>query len=489
MRLVFFNKNKQYLIIGIGLFLVFIFLFTATNLYASNPPLITNVRIVDINNESALVKWETDKEADSLINYGLDRYYGIVRDPKADKIEHNLLLDNLLSGTTYYFRVVSRDEEGNQSISSDYRFTTEGESEIVDVDSSPAERIEKILEQIEDISDILEIQESFNERIREVAEELVIIGTPVVEVGENTAVVRWATNRPSSSFVEFTRENDFDESNPNYLRTQVGSDGETLEHEVFLEGLTPATTYHFRAVVRDVAGIEVRSDDYVFTTDAPTPQIRNFELTFVGEDSAIFEWNTTFPAESLIEYEHLGTGDRETKGSPTLSSSHTVQLTDLEFGALYRAKAIAIGEDGGTSESNSVEFETVIDTEPPVVSNVSTESTLFPGAEARVQTIVSWKTNKLAICRFNYQQGLAPGVDVFDLDPRDSSFMTNHVQVVVEFKPATVYQFWFICDDRFGNEGVSEKFVVFTPQQEKNIIDIIIENFEDTFGWVKNIIE
>ncbi len=462
-------------------------MFNEEILFASNPPQIQNVRVVDVDNSSALVEWETDKEADSLINYGLDRNYGIVRDPGTEKVEHSLLLDNLLSGTTYHFRVVSRDKDGNQSISSNYRFTTEGEPEIVDVDTPPVDRVEKMVEHIEDIDQLMELEETIRERIREVSDQLVIIGIPTVEVGESTATVKWATNRPSISSVDFVRENEFDVNNPYYSSSQSGDGTETLEHEVFLEGLTPATTYHFRAVVRDRAGVEAYSDDHTFTTDAPTPQVRNFELIYIGEDSATFEWSTTFPAESLVEFEHLGTGERESKGSPTLSSSHSVHLTDLEFGVRYRAKAIAVGEDGGTSESSYIEFETVIDTDPPVVSNVSTDSTLFPGAEARVQTIVSWRTNKLAVCRFNYQEGLAPGADRFDLDPRDSSFMTNHVQVVVEFRPATVYQFWFVCEDRFGNEGTSEKFVVFTPQQEKNIIDIIIENFEDTFGWVKNI--
>lgn len=487
MRSAFLKNNIWRISAFLFCFFLFIFLLFNKDLFALNPPRIQNVRVVEIDNNSALVEWKTDKQADSLINYGLDRNYGIVRDPRAERLEHALLLDNLLSGTTYHFRVVSRDENGNQSISSDYRFTTEGESEIVDVDTPPVERVEKIIEHVEEIEKLLEMEEVIKERIREISDDLVIIGIPVVEIGETTATVRWASNRPSVSSVEFARENEFNENDSYYPRSQSGDGLETLDHVVFLEGLIPATTYHFRAIVRDRAGVEAKSDDHTFTTDAPTPQVRNFELVYVGEDSATFEWSTTFPAESLVEFEHLGTGEKENKGSPTLSSNHSVQLTDLEFGVVYRARAIAVGEDGGTSESNYIEFETVVDTDPPVVSNVSTDSTLFPGAEARVQTIVSWRTNKLAVCRFNYQEGLAPGADQFDLEPRDTSFMTNHVQVVVEFRPATVYQFWFVCLDRFGNEGTSEKFVVFTPQQEKNIIDIIIENFEDTFGWIKNI--
>ena len=59
--------------------------------------------------------------------------------------------------------------------------------------------------------------------------------------------------------------------------------------------------------------------------------------------------------------------------------------------------------------------------------------------------------------------------------------------MVVDFAPATVYQFYLTCIDEAGNEVKSENFVLFTPIQEKNIIDLILENFESTFGWVKNI--
>jgi hypothetical protein len=63
----------------------------------------------------------------------------------------------------------------------------------------------------------------------------------------------------------------------------------------------------------------------------------------------------------------------------------------------------------------------------------------------------------------------------------------DHVRVITEFLPSTVYKFWVKCEDQTGNEEQSEDFVLFTPEKEKSIIDIILENFEGTFGWVKNI--
>jgi len=86
-----------------------------------------------------------------------------------------------------------------------------------------------------------------------------------------------------------------------------------------------------------------------------------------------------------------------------------------------------------------------------------------------------------------YREGISGGIDPTVVEPEDKSFTARHVEVIVDFAPATVYQFWLTCDDEAGNSVDSENFVLFTPIQEKNIIDIIIENFESTFGWVKNI--
>jgi hypothetical protein len=57
----------------------------------------------------------------------------------------------------------------------------------------------------------------------------------------------------------------------------------------------------------------------------------------------------------------------------------------------------------------------------------------------------------------------------------------------IRIEAFTVYQFWVECKDVSGNKSKSENFVLFTPNKEKSIIDIILENFQGTFGWVNNI--
>ena len=89
-------------------------------------PAITNVQIVNVGEREVTITWETDENSDSTVNYGLQEDYGIVRVPVADKQQHSITLEDLEPGRTYYFRVVSSDELGNQGISANYKVVTTG---------------------------------------------------------------------------------------------------------------------------------------------------------------------------------------------------------------------------------------------------------------------------------------------------------------------------------------------------------------------------
>ncbi|MBU4432237.1 fibronectin type III domain-containing protein, partial [Patescibacteria group bacterium] len=92
------------------------------------PPVISNIKIENTTATSTEISWETDENADSMINFGLDKRYGVEREPRADKIKHTILLEDLLPGQNYYFRAISTDAVGNQGISNDFSFLTTGES-------------------------------------------------------------------------------------------------------------------------------------------------------------------------------------------------------------------------------------------------------------------------------------------------------------------------------------------------------------------------
>ncbi len=473
------------------------------------PPAISDVQVATVGENSVTITWKTDENADSTINYGLSPDYGIVRIPGTERSEHSITLDNLEPGRTYYFRVVSSDQNGNQGISADYKVVTEGtpqsgaqpgkgEKESESQSSATTEKTqtqqqqnqsaEEIVERIKQITSPETLQEILNETVKAIqgiTEDLTIVGPPTVIAETTSAIVRWTTDRAASSEVVFSPANTFVDGRYQYSQASTGDN--VTDHEVRLIGLEPFTEYHFQVRSEDTYGITGTSRDYTFRTKASLPEIRNLRITKVEENSATLAWDTTVPAKALIEYQNLSSGEQNSIGRPTLSSSHQMRIADLTLGTRYVAFVIAENAGGDRVKSNPITFITVKDTAAPIISNVTNESTLFPGGESRIQTIVEWITDEPASCVMTYREGIAGGVEPTVIEADTISYTREHVKVIVDFAPATVYQFWLTCEDTAGNSVNSENFVLFTPIQEKNIIDIIIENFESTFGWVKNI--
>jgi hypothetical protein len=464
-------------------------------------PIISGVKIATTTETSVTLTWQTDEEADSSINYGLQADYGIVRVPVADRTTHSITLDNLESGRTYYFRVVSADASGNQGISADYKVQTDGKPQIgeaagqgtseSETESSvkvESKTTQEIVEQINQITNPQQLQEILNETVKAIegiTEDLTIVGPPTVVPETTSATVKWITDRAASGEVVFSSSQNFD--GINYAFSQSSTGGDTTDHEIRLIGLEPFTDYSFQVRSTDGFGIKGKSRNYTFRTKASLPDIRNLRIVKVEENAATLAWDTTVPAKALIEFQDLTTGVQNSVGRPTLATTHQMRLSDLTLGTRYVAFVIAENSGGDRVRSQPIQFITVRDIAPPIITNVTNESTIFPGGESRIQTIVEWNTDEPASCLMTYREGVAGGVEPIVIEKDTLQYSNSHVEVIVDFAPATVYQFWLNCTDEAKNPVQSENFVLFTPIQEKNIIDLILENFESTFGWVKNI--
>ena len=482
-------------------------------------PEITNVQVSSTTETGFTITWETDEDSDSLINYGLKEDYGIVRIPGTDRRQHSVTLDDLEPGRVYHFRIVSADDGGNQGISADYKIQTLGDPSAsgagaaqaeaqgqgsgaqssdstdtttetttqtqVQTESEITQEIVEKIQQIQSPQQIKEIQNELVKAVEGITEDLTIVGPPTVIVETTTALVKWTTDRPASSEVQFSPASEF--TGAGYALSQQSTGVPTTDHEVRLIGLSPFTEYHFQVRSTDEFGISGASRDFTFKTKASLPEIRNLRIVKVEEDSATLAWDTTVPAKATIEYQDLTTGAQNSLGRPTLATTHQMKIADLTLGTRYVAFVIAENSGGDRVKSQPITFITVRDTSPPIISNVTNESTLFPGSESRIQSIVEWKTDEPAYCLMTYREGVAGGVEPTTIEKEEIDYAERHVEVIVDFAPATVYQFWLNCEDEAGNAIQSENFVLFTPIQEKNIIDLILENFESTFGWVQNI--
>lgn len=485
------------------------------------PPQIYNSRVETVTATSAVIVWNTDEESDSMVNYGLNRNYGIARDPFYDKKIHEIFLDDLAPDTTYYFRMVSTDQDGNQTISSDYTFTTigtrkdeseseqegqapgpseepgqypgpsttEGQFEMPVNEQITTEELTQVLQQINQIKSekVLEIiQQQIQQQAESATDKLEVILDKVdVETGVDYAIVRWRTNKEANSVVSLVPEGSYNESVEDPYQWSEGKyDDSVTDHEVTVTGLSPATTYHFRVSSETTLGQKSMSTDQVFVTKSVLPEIYNISIAKIEEDAATITFTTNIPCSSLVEYTNLDNNDTRMEGSSAFTTIHNVRLTGLKYDTYYSAVITVENEHGEKTKSAPITFLTIKDEIPPVVSKVKTESTLYPGSDNKVQTIVSWETDEQAVCQFFFHLGLTAPDKVDEL-PIEKDYTQKHTQVTTNLLPSTVYKFWVECFDDVENKARSSDFIILTPSREENIIDIILKNFEGTFGWVK----
>jgi glucose/arabinose dehydrogenase len=98
--------------------------YTATFLDITSPT-ISSVRSAGITASEATIRWATDEPADSRVEYGLSTAYGSSTPLDLALVTtHSQRLIGLRAGTTYHYRVISRDAAGNVTVSGDRTFKT-----------------------------------------------------------------------------------------------------------------------------------------------------------------------------------------------------------------------------------------------------------------------------------------------------------------------------------------------------------------------------
>ncbi len=470
-------------------------------LYAKNiseaqsvtPPQISKVTVTDLQASSTLINWTTDSNSDSVVTFGISKGLGTAKDPNPSATTHQVILPDLEPATAYFFRVSSADAVGNRSFSATYQFTTPGTQPIPGLSAIQnadqrllTEKVSEILSKVTDPKALEIIAQKVQAQGEAELTPPRILGEPHIDVATDQATLSWDTDKEANSVINFAAEGQY-QSGGSYSRTEGDAGNYTMKHAVTLYGLTPSTVYHFQISSKPSVGPEAHTDDLTFITKSILPQIFGIHLQKVEQDSATLVWSTQVPAGALVEYTNLGTKETKSIGDPSFQLTHTIRLPDLKFRSPYEAVIKARTQSGDEIAGQPVRFTTTKDDTPPIISNVANESTLYPGTDVKVQTIVSWDTDELSACQLFYGEGLAVSAENAQSLSIETGFELKHTQVITEFAPSTVYKFWVECRDRNENKSKSEDFVLFTPDQQKSIIDIILENFQGTFGWIKNI--
>jgi beta-lactamase superfamily II metal-dependent hydrolase len=154
-----------------------------------------------------------------------------------------MTLTGLTSGTTYHYRVKSKDAAGNEAISGDETFAT----------SQPPDTTPPVISAI-----------------------------AASGITTTTATITWTTNELATSNVEYGLNASYGFTTP----TPPDSTADNSSHSVILSGLTPSTTYHYRILSKDSVGNTTTSEDLTFITASGTIPL-TVHFIDVGQGDAI----------------------------------------------------------------------------------------------------------------------------------------------------------------------------------------------------------
>ena len=192
---------------------------------APTPPVISGVAAGQISCAGAAITWNTDKLADSQVEYGTSTAYGSsTAINTAQVIAHSVTLSGLSPNTLYHYRVKSRDASGNLGVSGDFTFS-----------SSPNNGVPPTISAVQ-----------------------------AVAVSNTSVYITWNTSAAVSSQVEYGTTAAYGTSTP------VDSTPVT-NHSVQLNGLTPGSIYHYRVKSGDQCGNLATSPDFTFSTSSTPP--------------------------------------------------------------------------------------------------------------------------------------------------------------------------------------------------------------------------
>ena len=281
---------------------------------------ITNVRAASTTPTSTLIKWHTNQAADSQVQFGADTNYGTNVNDSSSVNDHSVALTGLTANTTYHYRVLSNNSNG-QATSADYSFTTSAVTPVT-----------------------------------------TISGITVSNISTSTASISWMTNQAASSQV-------FYGTDTSYGSSSTLDPTATTSHMVMLSGLAADTTYHFQLQSNNSNGLATSSDQSFMTTanssgggggtgtTTPATMISSISVSNISTTSASVSWTTDQAADSQVFYGTNSTYGSSSTLDTSTTTSHMVMLMGLSANTLYHFQ-VASDNSNGLATSSDQTFMT-----------------------------------------------------------------------------------------------------------------------------------
>ena len=464
-------------------------------------PVISDIKVTNITRSSAIITFTTSKISNGLIDYGASSSY--TKEAGDSNLfstsSHSVLVSGLEPNTKYYYQVKASDIYKNIGVSGSLDFTT---NNLIDTNPTSATsttdsfaqkalgEFNKMLDSFVNNPSLAAVSEadlsaSLASFASKVISAPIISGTDItVDAGADSATVKWTTDKESNSMLAYAKADEYDAQRENpYTITAGFPDDNVIVHEVKLQNLTPNTVYHFQTRSQGKLGPVAISKDRTFTTTSLLPEINNARFGDIKENKAVLNWHTDVPTKTVIEVKDSTTGKIQTFEDQNFVQDHNFALNNLKVSNGYTARIISTDANKNTSTPFIMPFFTALSKDAAKISNVRITTTLIPDQTDAAQTIISWKTDKPATSKVWFSEG--GGKDFTQSTPDDPSLVTEHTVITTLLRPGMVYKIVAESDDSVGNVSKSNIYTALTPKQQGSIVDVIFQNFNKTFGFLK----
>lgn len=403
------------------------------------PTLIGESSIV-AKTKSAVVSWSTSRTSSSFVKYGKSSgNYGDEVGTSEQVAAHTISLTGLDPGTTYYYKALWTDEDGNTGESEEESFTT-----------NPAPTISTV---------------------------------KISDVSLYSAYITFTIKSAVKATIQYGKTTSYGDS------LDISTSTTENQTSMKLENLEQGTKYHLRIQAFDEENNIFTSDDYLFET-LPLPKLSDIKVQQVkGMPTATLRllWKSNTDVSSIVTYYQVGKPETaKDQIKLTLSKNHEIVLTGLMDDTEYVVGIKGKDKMGNGAETAVKQFKTSADMRPPTISNISTETVVNGlGDEAKAQIVIYWDTDEPATSQIEYGQGT--GSDYPNKTQKDSNLTLNHSVTISDLKPSQVYHLRILTEDKTNNLSQSYDNVVITPKETSSALNLVIDNLSKSFGFIGNI--
>jgi hypothetical protein len=191
---------------------------------------------------------------------------------------------------------------------------------------------------------------------------------------------------------------------------------------------------------------------FVDTAATPPPAVTAVAIPNLSTSAATINWKTATPTATQIEY-----GVNTNYGALTpmdfcRDTTHVVTLTGLTHNTTYHFRVRARDAAGKLAVSRDTTFTTLVDRQPPVVSNIAVPKRTATSA------VITWTTDEPSTSQVEFGLTASYG----HVSPLDPALVKQHEVTLLNLAALTTFHARVRSTDAAGNTATSADFTFTT---------------------------